>query len=66
MSVLGKKWIIKNSDESKKTLEKILENRGLLEEDTEEKILHDPYKFKDMEFSVKRVPLRKSPKKFYI
>lgn len=55
MSVLGKKWIVKNSDESKKTLEKILENRGLLDETTEEQILHDPYKFKDMEFSVKRI-----------
>lgn len=54
MSVLGKKWIIKNSDKSKNILDKILENRGLLKN---KKIttLHDPFLFRDMKKAVKRV-----------
>jgi single-stranded-DNA-specific exonuclease len=54
MSVLGKKWIIRNSDEGKNTFEKILENRGLLE-DTDEKVLHDPFLFNDMKRAVARI-----------
>ncbi|NIA02031.1 MAG: single-stranded-DNA-specific exonuclease RecJ [Nitrospirae bacterium] len=55
MSVLGKKWIIKNSDESKNTFDKILENRGLLDDDKEEKTLHDPFLFKDMNRVIARI-----------
>jgi len=54
MSVLGKKWIIKNKDNSKNTFEKILENRGLLNT-KQENILHDPFLFRDMEKSMARV-----------
>lgn len=54
MSVLGKKWVIKNKDKSKNTLEKILQNRGLLGLNTPE-ILHDPFLFKDMDIAVKRI-----------
>ncbi len=55
MSVLGKKWVIKNSDESKNTFDKILENRGLLDDDKEEKTLHDPFLFNDMNRAVARI-----------
>ena len=53
MSVLGKKWIIKNSGQ-KSTIEKILENRGFLNF-KEENTLHDPFLFKDMEKTVTRI-----------
>ena len=54
MSILGKKWIIKNNDESKNILEKILENRGTLG-NKEERKLHDPFSFNEMEKSVARI-----------
>lgn len=54
MSVLGKKWVIKNSDEAKNTFDKILENRGLLD-DKDEKVLHDPFLFKDMSRVIARI-----------
>ncbi len=54
MSVLGKEWIIKNSSPNKTALEKVLENRDSLADGGEE-ILHDPYLFEDMEFSVERI-----------
>jgi single-stranded-DNA-specific exonuclease len=54
MSVLGKKWVVKNESISKNTIEKILENRGLKTLEIEE-FFHDPFLFKDMESSVKRI-----------
>lgn len=54
MSVLGKKWVIKNKDKSKNTLEKILQNRGLLSVDSS-KVFHDPFSFRDMEIAVQRI-----------
>ncbi|MFH1284535.1 MAG: single-stranded-DNA-specific exonuclease RecJ [Candidatus Peregrinibacteria bacterium] len=53
MSVLGKKWVIKNTS-GKNTIKKILENRGLkdFEKDYE---LHDPFLFADMERAVERI-----------
>jgi single-stranded-DNA-specific exonuclease len=54
MSVLGKKWIIKNKNSEKDTFEKILENRGLLNT-KRETALHDPFLFRDMEKTVARI-----------
>ncbi len=54
MSVLGKKWVIKNKDQSKNTLEKILQNRGLLNVDSS-KVFNDPFSFRDMEIAVERI-----------
>jgi len=54
MSILGKKWVIKNNNESKNILEKILENRGTLD-NKEERKLHDPFSFNEMEKSVARI-----------
>ncbi len=53
MSILGKKWIIKNTSSHLSTLEKILENREVTLH--EELTLHDPYLFKDMEKAVARI-----------
>jgi len=54
MSLLGKKWIIKNNNPHKNVLEKVLENRGY-DELKELDHLHDPFMFKGMEIAVKRL-----------
>ncbi len=54
MSVFGKKWIIKNSNTSISTFQKILENRGIVDED-ERLEWNDPFLFSDMEKAVKRI-----------
>src|SRR3989338_3619840 len=54
MSVLGKKWVIKNTDKSKTTFEKILSNRGMREVE-ELKNFHDPFLFLDMKRSSERI-----------
>ncbi|MBD3360687.1 single-stranded-DNA-specific exonuclease RecJ [Candidatus Peregrinibacteria bacterium] len=54
MSILGKKWIIKNTNKNKKILEKILENRGLLNKKPLQ-TFHDPFLFRDMEKAVNRI-----------
>ncbi len=54
MSVLGKKWVIKNTDKSKTTFEKILSNRGMQEVE-ELKDFHDPFLFSDMKHSAERI-----------
>lgn len=54
MSVLGKKWIIKNKDNSKTAFEKILSNRGMQRVE-ELKDFHDPFLFQDMKKSVIRI-----------
>jgi len=62
MSVLGKKWVIKNTDSECGVLEKICENRGLKDPDDlrefinpDLKDLHDPFLFKGMKRAVERV-----------
>lgn len=54
MSVLGRKWVIKNTNKEKDTFFKILENRGItnLEEKAE---LHDPFLFNEMRNAVSRI-----------
>lgn len=54
MSVLGKRWLIKNQNNDKSIFEKILENREFknLNEITE---FHDPFLFEDMEKAVQRI-----------
>ncbi|MCX6734171.1 MAG: single-stranded-DNA-specific exonuclease RecJ [Candidatus Peregrinibacteria bacterium] len=61
MSLLGKRWIIKNTSNEKKLLEKVMQNRDL---DDAEKITTffseteeflDPYLMKDMEKAVARI-----------
>lgn len=63
MSVLGKKWEIKNADNNKNVIDKILANRGLsdpndlavfLKPDFN-KDFHDPYLMVGMERAVKRI-----------
>ncbi|MEK7672257.1 MAG: single-stranded-DNA-specific exonuclease RecJ [Patescibacteria group bacterium] len=54
MSVLGKKWIIKNTNSSKTIFERILANRGL-SEIVEMEDFHDPFLFTDMAKSVERI-----------
>jgi len=54
MSLLGKKWIIKNNNPHKNVIEKVLENRGY-DELKELEHLHDPFMFKGMEIAVKRI-----------
>lgn len=54
MSVIGKKWLIKNQSENKSAIEKILENRGLADFE-EMSDFHDPFLFEDMEKAVKRI-----------
>jgi single-stranded-DNA-specific exonuclease len=62
MSVLGKKWVIKNTDEKSGVLDKICKNRGLKDPDdlreflnSDLKDLHDPFLFKGMKRAVERV-----------
>lgn len=61
MSLLGKRWIVKNNDSEQKLVEKIMSNRGL---DSSEKmatffsdaeIFLDPYLMKDMARAVERI-----------
>lgn len=54
MSVLGKKWLIKNHDIQKTVYERLLQNRGLeeLESLTD---FHDPFLFNEMEKAVQRI-----------
>jgi single-stranded-DNA-specific exonuclease len=62
MSILGKKWIIRNSDDSLNIIAKLLKNRGI---DSPEKAewffngslanLHDPALLKEMDKAVKRI-----------
>lgn len=54
MSVLGKKWLIKNQNNNKSIFEKILENRGLKNPE-EISDFHDPFLFEDMEKAVQRI-----------
>lgn len=54
MSILGKKWLIKNRTPGKSAYEKIIENRNL-DPDKEEEVLHDPFLFRDMEKAVDRI-----------
>lgn len=54
MSVLGKKWVIKNPDLKKDTIEKLLENRKDLDMNKVE-VFNDPYLFTDMEKAITRV-----------
>lgn len=54
MSVLGKKWLIRNHDQNKTAFEKILENRGLIDF-VELKDFHDPFLFADMFKAVERI-----------
>lgn len=54
MSVIGKKWLIKNSDPDKSVFDKILQNRGpdnLIEPGD----FHDPFLFHDMQMAVERI-----------
>ncbi|MFH1218321.1 MAG: single-stranded-DNA-specific exonuclease RecJ [Candidatus Peregrinibacteria bacterium] len=52
MSVLNKKWVVKNTDLTKDTLQKVMENRNF---DKEEKILHDPFLFEHMQKATDRI-----------
>ncbi|MBN1494310.1 single-stranded-DNA-specific exonuclease RecJ [Candidatus Peregrinibacteria bacterium] len=62
MSVLGKKWVIKNTDSECGVLDKIRENRGLKDPDDlreflnpDLKDLHNPFLFNGMQNAVERV-----------
>lgn len=63
MSVLEKKWEISNNDQSKNIIEKILENRGLIDREEIDAFLkvnfkkgfHNPFLMKDMDKAVKRI-----------
>lgn len=63
MSVLGKKWNIKNSDPAKHAAEKILANRGLKSKRAIDSFLklsfkkgvHNPFLMKDMDRAVERI-----------
>ncbi len=54
MSVLGKKWFIKNHDGQKPIFERLLENRGLKELGGIADF-HDPHLFNDMEKVLQRI-----------
>lgn len=56
MSVLGKKWLIKNHDNQKTVLERLLQNRGVEDLDNISDF-HDPFLFSDMEKAVQRIDL---------
>lgn len=56
MSLLEKKWIVRNSDDTQSTFEKILFNRGVKNID-EGLVFHDPFLFTDMEKAVARIEL---------
>lgn len=62
MSIIGKKWKIKNEDISKSLFEKLLENRKITEERVDDFLnpdlkngFHDPFLMKNMKKSVKRI-----------
>ena len=63
MSVLGKKWEIKNADSNKSVIDKILANRGLSDPDDLavflkpdfNKDFHDPYLMGGMDRAVERI-----------
>ncbi len=62
MSLLGKKWIIQNSQQEAGTLEKLFLNRGVATPQQKDAFLgltetelHDPYLFKDMQKAVDRL-----------
>lgn len=52
MSILGKKWVVKNNNKSKTALEKIIENRDISKYPA---VFHDPFLFRDMEKTVTRI-----------
>lgn len=54
MSVLGKKWVIKNPNSQKDTIEKLLENRKDIDIHGED-FFNDPFLFTDMEKGITRV-----------
>lgn len=54
MSVLSKKWLIKNTDKEKTAFRKILENRGFENLDKMNDF-YDPFLFEDMEKAVSRI-----------
>lgn len=61
MSLLGKKWIIKNKDPKQNVIEKIMANRGLQEPEaiaaflSDEETFLDPFLMKDMQKAVERI-----------
>ncbi len=56
MSLLGKKWIIRNTDTEQKLIAKLLSNRGVTQEALDrDDPFHDPFLMKDMERAVARV-----------
>jgi len=54
MSFLGKKWIVRNTAQTKTPFEKILENRNT-NDINDGMIFHDPFIFPDMEKAVERI-----------
>lgn len=54
MSVLGKKWLIKNQNDQKSIFDKILENRGW-DKIEELNDFHDPFLFEEMEKAVNKI-----------
>ncbi len=63
MSVLNKKWLVKNTNQHETIPEKLLANRGLVEKSQVQAYLypnyqkgfHDPFLMKDMEKAVQRI-----------
>lgn len=61
MSLLGKRWIIKNTHPEKKLLEKLMQNRDLNDSEkittffSDAESFLDPYLMKDMEKAVRRI-----------
>ncbi|MBP7898962.1 single-stranded-DNA-specific exonuclease RecJ, partial [Candidatus Gracilibacteria bacterium] len=61
MSLLGKKWIVKNKDPKQNVIEKIMANRGLQEPEaiatflSETEQFLDPFLMKDMQKAVERI-----------
>lgn len=59
MSVLGKKWLIRNADSDKSIIDKLLENRGVSSTEEKESFInpefHSPFLFEDMEKAVDRI-----------
>lgn len=62
MSILGKKWLIKNSDSSLSTFDKLLLNRGISDKaaqdlflNIEEQQFHCPFLFSQMNKAVERI-----------
>ncbi|MBI2634670.1 single-stranded-DNA-specific exonuclease RecJ [Candidatus Peregrinibacteria bacterium] len=54
MSILNKKWVIKNLDRQKSAFERIIENRGFNGRD-DMTDFHDPFLFEDMEKACVRI-----------